>query len=81
MYGEAGNELLSDRAAIVWMTLPDDVRIREVSSLISELEQSATLMAEFISEKQKRIEYNNWGELLRLYSTHIFFKIWVYMNL
>ncbi|VIO94192.1 Uncharacterized protein BM_BM1739 [Brugia malayi] len=61
MYGEAGNELLSDRAAIVWMTLPDDVRIREVSSLISELEQSATLMAEFISEKQKRIEYNNWA--------------------
>ncbi|EJW87924.1 hypothetical protein WUBG_01165 [Wuchereria bancrofti] len=61
MYGEAGNELLSDHAAIVWMTLPDDVRIREISSLISELEQSAALMAEFITEKQKRIEYNNWA--------------------
>uniref|UniRef100_A0A0R3RJM4 Latrophilin Cirl n=1 Tax=Elaeophora elaphi TaxID=1147741 RepID=A0A0R3RJM4_9BILA len=65
MYGKAGNELLSDRAAEVWMTLADNTRIREVSSLISLLEQSATMMADFIVEKEKKIEYSNWGKLLQ----------------
>uniref|UniRef100_A0A1I7VX01 EGF-like domain-containing protein n=1 Tax=Loa loa TaxID=7209 RepID=A0A1I7VX01_LOALO len=61
MYGEAGNELLSDHATNVWLTLSDDVRIHKVSSLISGLEQSATLFAEFIIENQKKIEYSNWA--------------------
>uniref|UniRef100_A0A8R1TJV8 G_PROTEIN_RECEP_F2_4 domain-containing protein n=1 Tax=Onchocerca volvulus TaxID=6282 RepID=A0A8R1TJV8_ONCVO len=61
MYGEAGNELLSDYAITVWSTLPDDVRISKISSLISLLERSAALMAEFIIDKQKKIEYSNWA--------------------
>lgn len=90
MYGEAGNELLSDQAAIVWMTLPDDVRIHKVSSLISGLEQSVALMAEFIIEKQKKVEYSNWGKFLRkemiVFHAHFFSKsfksesIWKYWS-
>ncbi|KAL3994676.1 7 transmembrane receptor (Secretin family) protein [Acanthocheilonema viteae] len=59
--GKAGNELLSDHAATVWMNLPDDIRISKISSLISELEKSVTFMAHLIIEKQKKIEYSNWA--------------------
>ncbi|VDK67357.1 unnamed protein product [Litomosoides sigmodontis] len=62
MYGRAGDELLSDRAVTVWMTLPDDIRILKVSLLISELQRCATMMAGFITEKQKKVEYSNWGQ-------------------
>lgn len=68
MYGRAGDELLSDRAATVWMTLPDDIRILKVSLLISELQQCATMTADFIIEKQKKVEYSNWGKLLYAYA-------------
>ncbi|CAG9536866.1 unnamed protein product [Cercopithifilaria johnstoni] len=61
MYGKAGNELLSDRAVTIWMTLLDDIRIHKISSLISELEQSVTLMADFTTKKQRKIEYSNWA--------------------
>uniref|UniRef100_A0A915PTL3 Uncharacterized protein n=1 Tax=Setaria digitata TaxID=48799 RepID=A0A915PTL3_9BILA len=61
MYGEAGNELLSDHAAPVWMSLPDDVRIDQISSLITLLEQSAELMSQFLIDKQMKINYSNWA--------------------
>ncbi|VDO43859.1 unnamed protein product [Onchocerca flexuosa] len=61
MYGEAGNELLGDYAITVWLTLPDDVRISKTSSLITLLERSAALLAEFIIDKQKKMEYSNWA--------------------
>ncbi|KAM3719272.1 Latrophilin-like protein [Dirofilaria immitis] len=61
IYGEAGNELLSDYVVTVWLTLPDDVRIDKISSLISLLERSAALMAKSIIEGQGKIEYSNWA--------------------
>lgn len=63
MYGEAGDELLSSNAAPVWLTLPDDVRVPKASTLMTALEQSAILMADFITEQQKKIDYSNWGEV------------------
>lgn len=63
MYGEAGNQILAPEVTSVWMDLPDDMRISKASALMSMLEQGAALMADFITERKKIINYSNWGLL------------------
>uniref|UniRef100_A0A9J2Q786 G-protein coupled receptors family 2 profile 1 domain-containing protein n=1 Tax=Ascaris lumbricoides TaxID=6252 RepID=A0A9J2Q786_ASCLU len=59
--GEAGDQLLGSVAEPVWMQLNPNVRIAKASTLMSVLEQSAILMADFIFTKQKKMDFDNWG--------------------
>ncbi|VDM38794.1 unnamed protein product [Toxocara canis] len=60
-FGEAGDELLGPVAESVWMQLDPTVRIDKASVLMSLLEQSAIMMADFIYAKQKKMGFDNWG--------------------
>ncbi|VDM95826.1 unnamed protein product [Thelazia callipaeda] len=66
VFGEAGNELLSNSAAKVWMTLPDDIRVMKASKLLLALQQSAVMVAQFIIEKQMKINFSNWAFEVRV---------------
>ncbi|KHJ91848.1 hypothetical protein OESDEN_08275 [Oesophagostomum dentatum] len=61
-FGSSGDQLLSPRALPVWEDLSSTVRIDHASILISALEQSAILLADFTIDTQKKLQYNNWGK-------------------
>uniref|UniRef100_A0A915AR09 Uncharacterized protein n=2 Tax=Parascaris TaxID=6254 RepID=A0A915AR09_PARUN len=70
--GEAGDQLLGSVAEPVWMQLNPNVRIAKASTLMSVLEQSAILMADFIFSKQKKMDFDNWALEVQVQKRQIF---------
>ncbi|RCN24672.1 hypothetical protein ANCCAN_29627 [Ancylostoma caninum] len=63
-FGSSGDYLLSPKALPVWEELSTLVRIDHASTLMSSLEQSAILLADYTIDNQKKLQYKNWGERL-----------------
>ncbi|EYC05241.1 hypothetical protein Y032_0083g1661 [Ancylostoma ceylanicum] len=60
-FGSSGDFLLSPKAMPVWGELPTLVRIDHASTLMSSLEQSAILLADYTIDNQKKLQYKNWA--------------------
>ncbi|KHN75537.1 Latrophilin-3 [Toxocara canis] len=71
-FGEAGDELLGPVAESVWMQLDPTVRIDKASVLMSLLEQSAIMMADFIYAKQKKMGFDNWALEVQVKRPHVY---------
>ncbi|VDM84449.1 unnamed protein product [Strongylus vulgaris] len=61
-FGLSGDHLLSLKAMPVWEELASSIRIDHASMLMSSLEQSAILLADYTMDQQMKMQYNNWGE-------------------
>ncbi|KAK5969278.1 GAIN domain-containing protein, partial [Trichostrongylus colubriformis] len=60
-FGSSGDHLLSEKAVSVWNELSSSVRIEHASTLMSVLEQSALLLAEYTVDQHKSLKYDNWA--------------------
>uniref|UniRef100_A0A1I7XZ25 C-type lectin domain-containing protein n=1 Tax=Steinernema glaseri TaxID=37863 RepID=A0A1I7XZ25_9BILA len=59
--GLSGDHLLSSHLRGIWGDLDKKVRISKASSLMRTLEESAILLATFISGTEKKLDYQNWA--------------------
>uniref|UniRef100_A0A1I7WBJ4 GPS domain-containing protein n=1 Tax=Heterorhabditis bacteriophora TaxID=37862 RepID=A0A1I7WBJ4_HETBA len=59
--GSSGDHLLSPKAVPVWKELDGGVRIEKASTLMSVLEQSALLLADYSIDQQRKLQYDNWA--------------------
>ncbi|PAV90498.1 hypothetical protein WR25_27150 isoform B [Diploscapter pachys] len=59
--GSAGDHLLSERAVPVWKQLDDSIRFSKASQLMSTLEQSTLLLAQYTLQNKEAFNYNNWA--------------------
>ncbi|CAI4228308.1 unnamed protein product [Auanema sp. JU1783] len=59
--GTSGDELLSVSAVPVWGELESWRRIEHASKLMSVLEQSALLLADYTIESQRKLSYRHWA--------------------
>ncbi|TMS35584.1 hypothetical protein L596_002956 [Steinernema carpocapsae] len=59
--GLSGDHLLSSSFRNVWNDLDKKVRITKASSLMRTLEESAILLATFISGNEEKLGYKNWA--------------------
>ncbi|VDL64174.1 unnamed protein product [Nippostrongylus brasiliensis] len=61
-FGSSGDYLLSPKAVPVWDELTHSVKIDHASTLMSVLEQSALLLADYTIDQHKKLQYDNWGK-------------------
>ncbi|CAD6190147.1 unnamed protein product [Caenorhabditis auriculariae] len=59
--GSSGDQLLSSKAASVWKQLDADKRVGHASTLMSVLEQSTLLLADYMLERQAQYQYDHWA--------------------
>ncbi|WKX94760.1 hypothetical protein Q1695_011768 [Nippostrongylus brasiliensis] len=60
-FGSSGDYLLSPKAVPVWDELTHSVKIDHASTLMSVLEQSALLLADYTIDQHKKLQYDNWA--------------------